>query len=163
MNPEDIPLRDLHLPEVIGWWPLAPGWWALSILLVIGLVLLARRGLRSYRQNAARRAALARLKVLQAEFALSRDAASLGVQLSALLRRVMLAYAPRDEVAGLTGSDWLAWLDRGLPEAVFTRGPGRHIASLPYRKPGLDTSKTDIDGLIRAVRLRLEIPLPEAA
>ena len=27
MDPEQIPLRDLHLPEAIGLWPLAPGWW----------------------------------------------------------------------------------------------------------------------------------------
>ena len=35
MDPEQIPLRDLHLPEAIGWWPLAPGWWVV-IALVAG-------------------------------------------------------------------------------------------------------------------------------
>ncbi|MFQ6004694.1 MAG: DUF4381 domain-containing protein [Woeseia sp.] len=162
MNPEDIPLRDLHLPETIGWWPLAPGWWVLSVLLLIGLLLLARRALRKYRQNGARRSALARLEVLQAEYEHNRDVVSLGIRLSELLRRAMLAYAPRDEVAGLTGPDWLKWLDRGLPEAAFTRGPGRDIESLPYRGPGLDTSNIDIDGLIKAIRQRLETALPEA-
>ena len=27
MDPQQIPLRDLHLPDAISWWPLAPGWW----------------------------------------------------------------------------------------------------------------------------------------
>ena len=34
MDPEQIPLRDLHLPEAVGWWPLAPGWWVLIALAV---------------------------------------------------------------------------------------------------------------------------------
>ncbi len=27
MEPSELPLRDLHLPDAVGWWPLAPGWW----------------------------------------------------------------------------------------------------------------------------------------
>ena len=42
MDETALPLRDLHLPDAIGWWPLAPGWWgviaALGVLL--GYVLL---------------------------------------------------------------------------------------------------------------------------
>ena len=37
MDPEQIPLRDLHLPEAIGWWPLAPGWWILIAIALVGL------------------------------------------------------------------------------------------------------------------------------
>ena len=40
MDPDQIPLRDLHLPEAIGWWPPAPGWWFLALLALTGLVLL---------------------------------------------------------------------------------------------------------------------------
>ncbi|MFQ5981777.1 MAG: DUF4381 domain-containing protein [Woeseiaceae bacterium] len=161
MNPEDIPLRDLHLPEMIGWWPLAPGWWVLAGLVLIGVVVLGRQAMSKYRDNAARRGALYQLRRLTAEYEQRRDAVSLGVQLSGLLRRAMLAYAPRDEVAGLTGRHWLEWLDRGMPEKAFTAGSGRHIESLPYRNPDLDVRDIDVDGLIRAVRRRIETPLPE--
>lgn len=161
MNPEDIPIRDLHLPEMIGWWPVAPGWWVLFGLLLFGLGFVARRALQNYRRNAVRRRALAHLRRLQAEYDRSQDVVSLAVSISELLRRAMLAYAPRGEVAGLTGTTWLEWLDRGLASKAFTDGPGRNIESLPYRNPGLDTNDIDVDGLIRAVRQRLKTPLPE--
>ncbi len=161
MNPEDIPLRDLHLPEMIGWWPVAPGWWLLFGLLLFGLGFIAWRALQKYRMNADRRRALSQLRRLQAEYDHSHDAVSLGVEISELLRRAMLAYARRDEVAGLTGTNWLEWLDQGLTSKAFTDGPGRNIESLPYCNPGLETSDIDIDGLIQAVRQRLKTPIPE--
>ena len=161
MNPEDIPLRDLHLPEMIGWWPVAPGWWLLFGLLMFALGFIAWRAMQRYQMNADRRSALSQLRHLQAEYDRSHDAVSLGVKISELLRRAMLAYAPRDEVAGLTGTNWLEWLDQGLSSKAFTDGPGRNIESLPYRNPGLETSDIDIDGLIQAVRQRLKTPMPE--
>lgn len=162
MNPEEIPLRDLHLPALTGWWPLAPGWWILIGLAFCGLGYLAWRAYQEFRRNAPRRRALSQLRYLQAEYTWSGDVITLGTRLSALLRRAMLAYAPRDEVAGLTGSSWLEWLDQGLADRAFTEGPGRNIESLPYRKPDVDTDDIDIEGLIDAVRLRLKTPLPEA-
>ena len=161
MDPEQIPLRDLHLPEAISWWPLAPGWWLLIGLAVCGLAYLAWRAAVSFRKNAPRRKALSHLRRLEAEFAWNSDALLLGVRLSELLRRAMLAYAPRDEVAGLTGSGWLAWLDQGLPDQAFTTGPGRMIETLPYQKPDQDVQDLDIVGLIAAVRSRIKTPLRE--
>jgi hypothetical protein len=161
MNPEEIPLRDLHLPDMVGWWPLAPGWWVLIGLAACGLLYLVWRAWQQFQKNAARRRALSQLRYLKAEYSWTGDAISLGIKLSELLRRAMLAYAPRDEVAGLTGTSWLEWLDRGLPEKTFADGPGRDIESLPYRKPDADAGDVDIDGLIEAVRQRLKTPLPE--
>ena len=48
MQPDisNIPLRDIHLPGDISWWPPAIGWWivaALIILLGLGLYMLKRR------------------------------------------------------------------------------------------------------------------------
>lgn len=162
MNPEEIPLRDLHLPEMIGWWPLAPGWWILIGLMLVGMAYLGWRALQRHRRNAARRSALSRLRELQVEYRRSRDAVLLGIRLSELLRRTMLAYAPRDRVAGLTGRDWLEWLDQGLGSRAFSDGPGREIESLPYRRPGQGAIDIDVDGLIAAVRQRIQTPLPES-
>ena len=162
MNPEEIPIRDLHLPTLTGWWPLAPGWWLLIGLALCGLGYLGWRVFKTFRRNAPRRRALSQLRVLQAEYAGNGDALSLGIGLSELLRRAMLACAPRDEVAGLTGTSWLEWLDQGLADKVFTDGPGQTIESLPYQRPEPDRDDIDIDSLIAAVRQRLKTPLAES-
>lgn len=163
MNPEEIPLRDLHLPEMTGWWPPALGWLFLIGLAVCGMLYLAWRAVRRFQHNAARRNALSQLRYLRAEYSWSGDVISLGIKLSELLRRAMLAYAPRDEVAGLTGKNWLEWLDRGLETSAFSDGPGRNIESLPYQKPGSEVTDIDVDGLIEAVQKRLKTPLQEPA
>ena len=50
IDPAEIPLRDIHLPEPISWWPLAPGWW----ILVGGLLALAILGFLAWRFYARR-------------------------------------------------------------------------------------------------------------
>jgi hypothetical protein len=90
------------------------------------------------------------------------DEISLAIELSELLRRTMLAYAPRNEVAGLTGESWLHWLDSGLDEKPFSEGPGHNVESLPYRRPDAIEDDVDVEGLIKAVKKRLQTPLAEA-
>jgi len=155
MDPGKLPLRDLHLPEAVGWWPLAPGWWLIIALLFAGLGWLLLRGWRRYRLNAPRRYALRTLAAAEAEYISHQDPVRLAQQVSVLLRRAMLAYAPRREVAGLTGESWLAWLDRDLPVPYFHTEGGKSLLQLPYRKPGGDFSDVDINALLAAVRMRL--------
>lgn len=163
MDPEQIPLRDLHLPEMIGWWPLAPGWWFLIVLAVAGLGYLLYRVFARWRRNAARRIALRELARIQSEYKHGVDEISLAIELSELLRRTMLAYAPRHEVAGLTGERWLRWLDQGLDENLFSEGSGQNVESLPYRSRDALGEEVDVEGLIRAVKTRLRTPLPAEA
>ena len=55
MDPTQIPLRGLHFPEPISWWPLAPGWWLLLAIFLVVLGLLLRSWLRRRARAAARR------------------------------------------------------------------------------------------------------------
>ena len=163
MDPTQLPLRDLHLPDPIGWWPLAPGWWFV-VLLAFGLLgYVAWLAHRRWRYNAARRFALRELKRYEAEYLEHRDPVTLGKQLSALLRRAMLAYAPRGDVAGLTGEAWLQWLDTGMPLPYFHTEGGKSLLNLPYRDPDGDFSDVDIDALLSAVRMRFNTPLGASA
>lgn len=159
MDPEQIPLRDLHLPEAIGLWPLAPGWWVTATLAVIFLGFLARRFVQRRARGAARRHALSQLNELTAEFEQHRDAVAFSSGLSELLRRTMLAYAPRGEIAGLTGDEWVAWLDKDLDQPRFKGETGRKLLELPYRKPGDDVSAMDLIDVVAAVRQRLATPV----
>ncbi len=159
MEETALPLRDLHLPEPVGWWPLAPGWWFLIGVLAVLLAYAVYRSYQRYRHNAPRRFALRQLARFESEYLEHRNPVTLGKQLSELLRRGMLAYADRDEVAGLTGDAWLAWLDRGMPLPYFHTEGGKSLLQLPYRDPAGDFSDVDIDALISAVRMRLSAPL----
>lgn len=161
MKPEDLPLRDLHLPMMTGWWPLAPGWWLLIALVLLGVALLLRHVYLRWRHNAARRLALHRLACITKEYEGGVSASVLGKELSELTRRAMLAYAPRDAVAGLSGKAWLEWLDSDLDEKLFSEGAGRILESLPYVNPQQVGNDTDVRGLIDAVRTRLKTPRTE--
>lgn len=131
MNPAELPLRDIHLPPPPGWWPPAPGWWLLlgAVLLLIAALFWWRRRRRSESALSAARRELACLRAAVP----TGDAHRLAQDLSVLMRRVALSFYPRAEVAALTGSAWLAFLDRGLADRPFEDGPGRLLAELPYR------------------------------
>jgi hypothetical protein len=163
VDPETIPIRDLHLPDAVGWWPLAPGWWILATAAVAVLAWFAMRALRAYRVGSARRYALQALGGIETRFDQGENVVTLGREVSELLRRTMLAYAPRSDVAGLTGDAWLKWLDAGLGSPTFATGPGRALAELPYRDPDGDHADVDFTALVDAVRLRLATPLGETA
>jgi len=163
MDPTELPLRDLHLPDPIGWWPLAPGWWILLVLAMTGLGWLLLKTWRMRQFNAPRRYAMEEFATVEAEYLLHRNPVVLGRQLSELLRRGMLAYAPRHEVAGLTGETWLEWLDRGLAVPYFHTQGGKSLLHLPYRDPDGDFSDVDISALLAAVRMRLSTPVGGAS
>ena len=159
MDPEQIPIRDLHLPEAIGWWPLAPGWWVVVVLALAALGWALRRYLQARARGAVRRQALKRLEGLLTDYERERDPAVFGAEASQLLRRTMLAYAPRSEVAGLTGEAWLAWLDRDLSHPQFVSGPGRQLLELPYRRPDVDVPSSEVYALVTAIRQRVATPV----
>ncbi len=159
MSASQIPLRDLHLPEPVSWWPPAPGWWLLAGLALLGLVWLIVWYVRHRAFTAARRHAIRTLDAYSADFMKHGDAVLLGKQLSELVRRTMLAYAPRAEVAGLTGEAWLEWLDGDLDRSHFVEGDGRPLIDWPYRDSALAVDRSDVGAFVDAVRLRLRTPV----
>jgi hypothetical protein len=159
MDPSQLKLRDLHLPEAIGWWPLAPGWWVVMVLALLGVGWLLRRTWRQRRFSAPRRYALRELARVEAAYLTHGNIVTLGQQVSELLRRGMLAYAPRHEIAGLTGEQWLEWLDRDLPVPYFHTQGGKSLLQVPYRDPNTDLADVDVNAMLAAAKMRLATPV----
>jgi hypothetical protein len=130
MQPTQLPLKDIHLPEAIGWWPPAIGWWLLAILIPLLIVFLYWFYKRLTRKTAIKTAK----KTLEAiKGNPSLDNKQKLRELSMLIRRVAISVNPRTEVASLTGRQWLTFLDKSLAGASFSEGVGQLLADAPYR------------------------------
>ena len=118
-DPASLPLREIHLPDSVGWWPPAPGWWLLPVLLLLGLAAAwYARHLYRRRKFSAVNMARKELAGIRSRYAADRDAGHCVRSVSGLLRRVSISVFPRAESAGLTGADWLAFLQSGNSQQV---------------------------------------------
>jgi len=124
-----IPLRDIHLPGEVAWWPPAPGWWLLLAVALVVLMYFVIQYVRAYRQRAALRA----LTQVQAMLTDGVSPAECLPTVSSVMRRYAMAVASNPQlVAGLVGERWLSYLDSRWDSAAFAAGPGRTLASAPY-------------------------------
>jgi hypothetical protein len=125
VNPQDplANLLPLRAPDVIGWWPLAPGWWFLIVAALIALAALTYVGIRYFKRNAYRRRALRQLQDLHTRYQSNSEATLYLGQINSLLKSVALAAYPRREVAAMHGADWECFLGNCVkPVAPFPDG-----------------------------------------
>lgn len=127
-DPSSIPLRDIHLPDPIGWWPPAPGWSVLVGLLVLAFAGLAF-GLWHRHRRRLQRAALMELNRLEENYLHSSDPHAYARGLSMLARRVSIALD--DSLAAQTGQAWLDSLD-GLASERLTDDVAKVLLKAPY-------------------------------
>ncbi len=121
-------------PEPVAWIPHTAGWKVLGAFAVLLLLRLLLSRYRTWRGNRYRRVALGELR--QAE-QLEPDVA-LG-RLAAILKSTALAAFPRDEVASLSGEQWLQWLASTTDTVVFGDNSRELIVESQYRRPaGID-------------------------
>ena len=136
-----LPLRDIHLPGPISWWPPAPGWWILVVLLMVGTILVVAYTHYRRKRNRIRRVSLKEIDAIQEVFQSHRDNTRLVRELSVLLRRVCISRYPRVDVASLTGVEWASFLDRNIDGKPFSEGDGIVLITEPYRKnPDIDAN-----------------------
>lgn len=137
-----LDLRDWHVPDAVSWWPPAPGWWLLGGIVLIAVSLLFYASWRWWRNRASTRAALRQLAVLRMEFTADGDVRQFAIGVSQLLRRVALTRFPPAEVAGLTGTDWLAFLDATGGKGEFTASAaGQLLIEAAYRTDAIGDSE----------------------
>jgi len=157
LNPDELPLRDIHLPAEVGFWPPAPGWWLLLLATLLLSFLLLRWLWRrpSTAKPSIASPALQELNRIERQY--RDDPHSLVSELSVLLRRVAMSQYGREQAAGLTGDAWLQLLDnetvQGQGSAALGQRFKRTLTEMPYRRPGDDL---EVDALLREVRRWLQ-------
>jgi len=141
MNPlaqnSELALRDIHLPNSLLWWPLAPGWWMLLVI-----VILIALGIFMYKNTYYKRYVKKNINLELArfyhDFQENKDGSEFIKKLSVLLKRVSLYQYKTTDTAKLYGVDWLIFLDSKLPEklkqqAPFKLGVGKIFLNGPYQ------------------------------
>ncbi len=157
-------LHDIHSPEPISSWILAPGWYVL-IALLIGLsaaflyFLWKRRSQQQLRHHVLK--TLSALKIAHQQKPNSQKTAA---AISELLRQVALMRYPREQVAGLQGIAWLAFLDQTQRASSHNHTKKtidflcfqNALLNYPYQPPlPPKEAKTQLDPLLEAAGIWL--------
>lgn len=108
MNPLDQ-LQDIHLPQDVGMWPPAYGWWLLALLFLLVCVTAAHYWRKKKQWLKAKKAALQRLE------SIDQNHKNWHQDINALLKRLCLSYVAPETVANKHGAKWLAFLKSHLP------------------------------------------------
>jgi hypothetical protein len=131
MESQALDLKDIHLPETIGSWPPAIGWWLAPVLILLLCTLIFWLYKYLTRKTPIKTAKKQLLEIKQDNS--SEDIKKLA-ELSKLLRRVAISVSPRNESASLTGQAWLEYLDSTVKGNPFSEGVGQHLANTHYKK-----------------------------
>lgn len=129
MQATELPLRDIHLPEAISWWPPAIGWWILAVLIPL-CAYLSYKLYRHITRKTALKAAKKQFKCLRQDQQLTKQEQL--VAISSLMRRTAVSLYPRADVASLTGEDWLNFLDKSISNRGFNSDTGWLLTDAIY-------------------------------
>ena len=141
-------LSDIHLPDNVHNYPIAPGWWLLAVI-VLAILVYGIIKLRQYFK--ARKVQKQALKQLSTASEIS--------TIVALLKWAALQYFPRTHVAHLTGNKFKDFLMTSLPakqQENFSTLSGEHFNST-YQS---NVDEHSVDDFSAAAKLWLSHALP---
>ena len=100
-------LRDIRLPEQIGWWPLAPGWWMITTVVLLCILLIVY--LQYKQRTSLKYVALKELEQLKQQ-SHTQPISLLATRISVLIRRVILSVHLDAQYASTYGPKWQEFL-----------------------------------------------------
>lgn len=107
-------LRDIHLPQAIGTWPPAIGWWILLLTLIFILGFISYYHLQKYQRSRYRRTALKMLQSINNDYQMHKNTKQWLNDINRLLKRTCMKAYPYDSGVELSGIPWLNHLDAKL-------------------------------------------------
>ena len=132
-------LNDIVLPTTVSWWPVAPAWIVLGLMVLLWVIFYSCRVLRRYRANRFRRSALNQLHDLE-----QRNTPESIAQIPALLKQTALATFERSQVASLAGPEWTQFLAQSSSQRAFTDESGTILERLSYTEEELDLEQCQV-------------------
>ncbi len=106
-QPAQLQLHDIHVPEQVSNFPIAPGWWILLTLIILMALWLYKKHKKNTRLNADKKQALSILA--NNEYLNAKECI-------ALLKWAAMQYFSRQQLAKLYGKNFQDFLVRQLPE-----------------------------------------------
>ena len=135
-----IDLGPLYEPDAVRFSFETPGWYLVAGLLLIVAVLIFFRWLKHYRKNDYRRDALQAIARIEQNAPSQNDANQLN-DIWVLLKLVAMETFGRQQVAQLTGNDWLEFLESKGKNTPFTSYK-QHIVNTLYNTIPVDPKET---------------------
>ncbi len=153
-------IEEVHLPETVSWWPQTIGWKVLGLLLLIAVAYWLSVQAKKWWRNRYRRDALSRLASLEQR---ANGWQQVVRQLPFLLKATALQAYPRCDVAQLSGSLWLQFLDAQYEGPAFHEGSGQILLLVAYQPESQwHIKKHDAQSLIEMSRLWIREHRPAA-
>jgi RNase P protein component len=112
-------LKDIHLPTPISWWPLAPGWWLLILMLIFICMWSVKALTEKYRINLYRRQALKKLSHIRLDIQKS-NVEKLALVMELLKQAVGSAYQGNN-FNSLNNRDFVLFLQNSCRKSCFTQ------------------------------------------
>jgi hypothetical protein len=132
MNPDLLSqLRDIHSAAPVSWWPPAPGWWVLGLLLLVLLAWLGRRVVARYRVHQRRRQMLGWIDHLNTNVDPQNNPQAYLSTLNRIFKLVALRAFQSENCAAMAGQDWADFLIEKMKKSQSSESLGV-LVSGPY-------------------------------
>ena len=141
----ELALKDIHLPGVSLWWPPAPGWWLLLILLSV-FIFYAPRMLRWLRWKPVKTLALRELARIRTDMDNGLDEQGVSQEISILLRRTVISYCGRAVGASITGKNWVEQLKQLAANECFSAEQNEWLSIGQYQA----SARCDLEGMLQS-------------
>ena len=146
-------LKEIHLPNQVHSYPLAPGWWILAFIVIALTILFMVKWFKAYRLAKAKRQAIKLLSKIDD------NEENQSNEIMSLLKWAALQYFSRDKIAPLFGSQLQQFLKNSLPEKLQNKFIELSQSAFEHRYQIDELSQID-QTLKKAALLWLQHALP---
>lgn len=154
MNPEAgllSQLRDIQSAPVVPWWPPAPGWWVLALLVIIVLYFLVRKLQARHRVHQRRKQLLGFINLLEQVVDPVNSPQEYLSALNRIFKIVAIRAFPDAACAHMQGQEWTDFLQQKLNQKTGRSG-GFETLEILSRGPYQPFASFDSESLASAAR-----------